>query len=52
MNFMVGFILMVSGCREKESFWLFAALLHQTDKPPRMAGLNGLYSSGFKLLLK
>jgi len=53
MNFMVGFILMISGCRESESFWLFAALLsNKTDKPPKMAGIHGLYSNGFPLLIK
>jgi len=26
MNFMVGFLLLVSECREKEVFWVFAAL--------------------------
>jgi hypothetical protein len=53
MNFMVGFVLMTSGCKETESFWLFAALLsHRTDKTPKMAGLHGLYSQGFPLLIK
>ena len=27
MNFMVGFLLMVSGGREKETYWVFNALL-------------------------
>jgi Rab-GTPase-TBC domain len=53
MNFMVGFVLMTSGCKETESFWLFAALLNnRMDKPPKMAGLHGLYSQGFPLLIK
>ena len=52
MNFMVGFILIVSGGREKEAFWVFTALLHKSDRQPMMAGLNGLYSSGFGLLVK
>lgn len=53
MNFIVGFILMVSGSREKESFWLFCALLtkHKITEPT-MAGLNGFFSDGFPTLLR
>ena len=53
MNFIAGFILMVSGSREKESFWFFCALLakHKTTEPI-MGGLNGFFSDGFPTLLK
>lgn len=53
MNFIGGFILMVSGSREKESFWLFSALLakHKISEP-KMGGLNGFFSEGFPTLLK
>jgi hypothetical protein len=45
MNFMIGFILMTSGCKEKETFWLFASLMsYRMDKFPKMAGLYGLYT--------
>lgn len=54
LNFVAGFILLTSGCRETESFWLFAALLtFKQDKcSPKMSGLHGLYSVGFPLLIK
>jgi hypothetical protein len=44
MNFMVGFLLMVSGSREKETFWVFNAFVaeHKVD-PPFMDGLTGFY---------
>lgn len=54
LNFVAGFILLTSGCRETESFWLFASLLNYNmeTKGPKMAGLHGFYSIGFPLLLK
>lgn len=30
MNFMIGFIILLSGGNEKETFWLFAALSKQS----------------------
>ena len=52
MNFIVGFILMMSGSREKESYWLFCALLakHKLTEPV-MGGLNGFFTDGFPTLL-
>ena len=53
MNFIAGFILMMSGSREKESFWLFCALLTKRKiSEPIMGGLNGFFSDGFPTLLK
>lgn len=54
MNFIVGFIMLTSGCKETESFWFFAALLQMKQIPnqPLMAGLHGFYSLGFPLLVK
>lgn len=53
MNFIVGFILMVSGSREKESFWFFCALLTKHKiREPVMCGLNGFFSDGFPTLLR
>ena len=54
MNFIVGFILMVSGSREKESFWFFSALLsNQSYKTePYHAGLSGFYCDKFPLLVQ
>ena len=54
MNFIAGFILMVSGCREKDSFWFFAALLTKRNiqGSPIMCGLNGFFTDGFPTLLR
>jgi len=50
---MIGFILMTSGCKEKETFWLFASLMsYRMDKSPKMGGLYGLYTQGFPVLIK
>jgi len=35
MNFLVGFLLMISGSHEKEVFWVFAALLSKTERTER-----------------
>ena len=45
---------MVSGSREKESFWFFSALLsNQSYKSePYHAGLAGFFSDKFPLLIK
>ena len=51
MNFMVGFLLMVSGGREKESFWVFNAIVsNHLVEPPYMDGLTGFYENGFPIL--
>jgi hypothetical protein len=63
MNFVAGFILITSGCREVEAFWVFASLLSNTghseqqqetpgEAVPVMAGLHGFYSEGFPNMLK
>jgi hypothetical protein len=46
---MVGFILMVSGGQEKETFWVFNALLQKRKEVPDMDGLRGFYKLGFPL---
>lgn len=44
---------MVSGSREKESFWFFCALLTKRKSvEPVMGGLNGFFSDGFPTLQK
>ena len=40
MNFIAGLILMLSGSREKESFWVLAALMTQSNE-----GVNDLNTS-------
>ena len=54
MNFIVGFILMINGSREKEAFWFFSALLSNRTylDQPRHTGLAGFYSDKFPLLIK
>ena len=53
MNFMVGFLLMVSGSREKECFWVFNSLVSKNSEPPPfMDGLTGFYESGFPMTFK
>ena len=44
---------MVSGSREKESFWFFCALLTKRKSvEPVMGGLNGFFSDDFPTLQK
>ncbi len=58
MNFLVGFILLVSGGQEKDSFWLFASMLKSTPMytinsnpyEPKFEGIKGFYKKGFPLL--
>ena len=52
MNFLAGFILMVSGGKEKESFWFFRALLEKSYQPIPFDGLTGFYEQGFSLLMQ
>ena len=53
MNFMVGFLLMVSGGREKECFWVFNSLVAKHVKePPFMDGLTGFYELGFPMTFR
>ena len=56
MNYMVAFILMLSGGREKETFWFFNAMLHKSQpQDSGLAGFDGLenlYCKGFPLLLQ
>ena len=52
MNFLAGFILMVSGGREKESFWVFCALMEKRLCPPIMDGLTDFFTDGFPLTFK
>jgi hypothetical protein len=40
---MAGFILMVSGGKEKETYWVFNALLQKRTEIPDMDGLREFY---------
>lgn len=51
MNFVVGFILIMSGGKEEESFWFLVGLLQvHMDIEPFFAGFEGLYQTKFPLL--
>ena len=58
MNFLIGFLLLVSGGAERDSFWLFASMLKSTPPhllntnpyEPRFDGIKGFYQKGFPLL--
>jgi len=52
MNFMVAFILMVSGGNEKQTFWFFYAILEKEEgEGIPFDGLTGLYMENFPLLM-
>lgn len=58
MNFLIGFILLINGGNEKDTFWFFSSLLNSTkpnqsdDNPfePHFDGLKGFYKKDFPLL--
>jgi Rab-GTPase-TBC domain len=55
MNFVVGFILLVNGGIEEETFWFFKNILEKTPSSTEMdelkfEGLARFYSEGFRLL--
>jgi hypothetical protein len=52
MNFMVGFIQMMSGGKEKETFWFFNSLLEKSSEPIPFDGLKEFYPTGFPLLIQ
>lgn len=51
MNFMAAFPLMISGGKEKETFWFFAAILEKQHQQIPFDGLSKFYENGFSLLL-
>lgn len=53
MNFIAGFLLLVSGGKEEESFWFLVFLLASKYKKQSYSfdPLEGLYQSSFPLLL-
>jgi len=53
MNFIAGFLLMVSGGLEVESFWVFSGLLAtRTQQYPIMDGLTDFFIDDFPLVFK
>jgi hypothetical protein len=53
MNFIVGFLQLMSGANEKETFWVFAALLATSNLnhyESKFDGLRGFYKKDFPLL--
>jgi hypothetical protein len=53
MNFVAGFLLLVSGGKEEEAFWFLVSLLATKHKSQSHSydPLEGLYQSSFPLLL-
>jgi hypothetical protein len=53
MNFVAGFLLLVSGGKEEESFWFMVSLLASKHNTQSISfdPLEGLYQSSFPLLL-
>jgi hypothetical protein len=53
MNFVAGFLLLVSGGKEEEAFWFLVRLLASKHKTQSYSydPLEGLYQSSFPLLL-
>ena len=52
MNFVVGFLIIMSGFKEEDAFWAFASFMRNKipSDPIQVNGLEGLYSEGFPLL--
>jgi len=51
MNFVVGFLLIMSGGNERDAFWMFCALTEKNPHfQPKMDGLRGVYKETFPLL--
>jgi hypothetical protein len=50
MNFIVGFVLLISGAKEKETFWFFNSILEKSLEPIPFDGLQGFYQDNFPLL--
>ena len=52
MNFVVGFLLLLSGGNEFETFWMFSAFgKKNTVSGPKFDGIDGFYQENFPLLL-
>jgi hypothetical protein len=51
MNFLAGFILMVSGGHEKQTFWFFHAILEKSHQQIPFDGLSGFFEEEFPLLM-
>lgn len=49
---MAGFVLLVSGAKEKETFWFFNSILEKSSEPIPFDGLSGFYQLDFPLLIQ
>ncbi len=50
MNFYIGFMLIISGFREEEVFWMFQILTNQAAHAPSKCNIEGFFTDGFPLL--
>mmetsp|Transcript_42166 Transcript_42166/g.64658 ORF Transcript_42166/g.64658 Transcript_42166/m.64658 type:complete len:127 (-) Transcript_42166:1527-1907(-) len=52
MNFVAAFLLLVSGGKEKETFWFFYQFLEKSTEPIAFDGLASFYEMEFPLLMQ
>lgn len=52
INFLAGFLLLMSGANEKETFWFLNSFLETSKQLIPFDGLCGFYEAGFPLLLQ
>ncbi len=52
MNFLVGFILCVSGGNEKQTFWFFYSILEKSQQEIPFDGLSGFFETEFPVLMQ
>lgn len=52
INFLAGFLLLMSGANEKETFWFLTSFLASSKQLIPFDGLAGFYEAGFPLLLQ
>ena len=52
MNFIAGFLLIISGFREEEVFWVYVAIMESCNKWDKfkIQGMKGIYSNYFPVL--
>ena len=50
MNFYIGFMLIISGFREEEVFWMFQILTNQVENMPSKCSIEGFFTDNSPLL--
>ena len=52
LNFLAGFLLIMSGGNEKEAFWVLFAILEKSSHQIPFDGFHGFFEEGFPLLIQ